>query len=196
MRHRLDKKSFNRDTKARSAMLEAIALGVLEHGEVLTTKAKAGEARRLVEHSIKLAQKKDLATRRVLHRIYGKRSVVNNLCDRVAPAMKDRTSGFTKITLVGNRRGDNALLYKLALVEALPPTKKKEQEVAAKVKQIAAKNPEKKGLFGRKKDADLAAQQAVKLDQGKVEKIKANPTALKAQNTTTARTSVSGGRGK
>ena len=80
MRHRLDKKSFNRDTKARSAMLQALAVSVFEHGEIVTTKVKAKQARRLIEHSISIAKNNNLASRRQLHRLYGRRDVVNNIC--------------------------------------------------------------------------------------------------------------------
>jgi large subunit ribosomal protein L17 len=194
----MDKKSFNRDTKARQALLLAVAMNVLEHGEIRTTAAKAKQAARLIEHSITVAKKGDLTARRQLHRLYGKRAVVNNLCDRIAPVFSGRQSGFTRLTLSGNRRGDNATIYHLSLVEALPPTKKKEAAAKAKVAKIAAaaSQKEKHGLFNRQKSDDQAAKEALKLEQQKSERLSGNVNA-KAQQRTNPRTSVTGGgRGK
>lgn len=188
MRHRIDKKSFNRDTKARCSMLQALAINVFNHGSITTTQAKAKEARRLIEHSLCLARGGDLAARRQLHRLYGKRKVVNNICERVLPAFKEVGSGFTKISLVGNRRGDNALLYQLSLTTTLPaiPTKEKSKRA-----QKVSKNDQAK----KQSNNDLKARQAVKQDKlinDKAPKVPANQVTP----VTTTRTSTSKGRGK
>jgi large subunit ribosomal protein L17 len=198
MRHRLDKKSFNRDTKARKALLLAVATNVLQHGEIKTTAAKAKQAARLVEQSITIAKKGDLTARRQLHRLYGKRAIVNNLCDRVAPVFANRNSGFTRLTLIGNRRGDNTTMYHLSLVEVLPPTRKNEAEAKAKVEKIAkqAKKKERHGLLNRQKNDDQAAQEALKLEKQKEQRL-TSANDIKAQQRSTTRTSVTGGgRGK
>ncbi|MBQ6438153.1 50S ribosomal protein L17 [bacterium] len=137
MRHRVHKKTFNRDTKARRALLLGVTSAVLWHGEVITTRAKAKAAIPLIEKSISRAKVGDLNARRQLHRLFGRRDVVNNLCDRVAPVFKDRQSGFTRLTLVGNRRGDNTALYRLSLVEALPVVEKRPQEKVAPAAKAA-----------------------------------------------------------
>jgi hypothetical protein len=62
------------------------------------------------------AQTDTVSVRRDLHTVFGKRDVVNTLVERVAPAMSDRKSGFTTISIVGKRRGDNTLLVKLSLM--------------------------------------------------------------------------------
>ena len=182
MRHRLDKKSFNRDTKARSAMLQALAVSVFEHGEIVTTKAKAKQARRLIEHSISIAKNNNLASRRQLHRLYGRRDVVNNICERVLPALAAYQSGFTSMRVVGNRRGDNALVYQLSLVVSLPE-KKLSQANSKKVKTASSSGN------------DLKAQQAIKQDQKSDEKA-VNMTNVTSQRLSNTRTNISKGRGK
>lgn len=189
MRHRLDKKSFNRDTKARSAMLQALAVSVFEHGEIVTTKVKAKQARRLIEHSISIAKNNNLASRRQLHRLYGRRDVVNNICERVFPALAAYQSGFTSMRVVGNRRGDNALVYQLSLVVSLPEKKlspaksKKEKANSKKVKTASSSGN------------DLKAQQAIKQDQKSDEKA-VNMTNVTSQRLSNTRTNISKGRGK
>ncbi len=193
MRHRIDKKSFNRDTKARRSLIHGIALGVLEHGSIITTKAKAKEGIRLIDSCISKAKVGDLAARRQLHRLFGRRDVVNNLCDRVAPLFADRKSGFTRLTLIGNRRGDNTAMYQLSLVAVLPPKKSASDENSKP--KVAATSKNKKEASAKKNLANDNAKKAVALDQKKAEKAtRINPVKEKL---TTRKTSVAGGgRGK
>ena len=116
MRHRVKKRHFNRDTNHRKHLLRNLVRSLIEQGEITTTVAKAKETKRISDKLISKAGKNDLNTRRVLHRFFGKRDVVNTLVDSVAPAMSDRRSGFTTMSRVGKRRGDNTQLAKLALV--------------------------------------------------------------------------------
>jgi large subunit ribosomal protein L17 len=134
MRHRVQKRHFNRDTKHRKHLLRNLVRELVEHGSIKTTEAKAKETRRLADKLISKARDNSIATRRVLHRFFGKRDVVNTLVDRVAPAMKDRVSGFTTMKSVGVRRGDNTELVQLELL--VKPervgTLKNEKKVAPK----------------------------------------------------------------
>ncbi|MBQ6154268.1 50S ribosomal protein L17 [bacterium] len=188
MRHRVSKKYFNRDTKARRALLLGVAVAVLEHGEIVTTKAKAKEAARLIDSAISKAKKGDLAAKRQLHRIFGRRDVVNNLCERVAPVFANRQSGFTRLTKMGNRRGDNTTLYRLSLVEVLPESKKAEDK-----KQTTAKKAVKQEQHAH----DEQARDAVKAEQDKTLKAGSKLKNMIRGNKTAGRTSVTGGgRGK
>ena len=190
MRHRISKKSFNRDTKARRALLVGVTMAVLEHGEVITTKAKGKEAMRLIDATISRAKKGDLNARRQLHRIFGRRDVVNNLCDRVAPVFATRESGFTRLVFVGNRRGDNTAMYRLSLVEVLPPSKKKDE-----AKKVAA--TKKTTVKSEEHLHDEQAKTAMKAEQNKDRKASSRATNLIRRGKTAGRTSVAGGgRGK
>jgi len=116
MRHRIADKKFNRDSNARKALLKALAIALFEQGKITTTQAKAKVLKRLADKLISRAQKGQMADRRILHRFFGKRDVVNTLVDRIAPSMMDRTSGFTRIAVEGSRRGDNTTVASISLI--------------------------------------------------------------------------------
>lgn len=116
MRHRIKKRSFNRSTKHRKALLKNLLLGLFEHGEIEVTKSRAKEVKRLADKLIPLAQENTLMSKRRLHQFFGRRDVVNTLCEMIAPAMSDRKSGFTTLEVTGKRKGDNALMARLSLV--------------------------------------------------------------------------------
>lgn len=116
MRHRVATKTFSRDTNGRKALFKSLMVSLFEQGEIVTTQAKGKMLKRLADKCIRAAQTDSVASRRQLHKVFGKRDVVNTLVDRIAPAIKDRQSGFVKIAVVGNRRGDNSLMVKVALV--------------------------------------------------------------------------------
>jgi large subunit ribosomal protein L17 len=116
MRHRVAGRHFNRDTNQRKALLKGLLCALIEHGEMVTTLPKAKEMKRLADKLIYRAQDDTVASRRLLHRFFGRRDVVNTLVERVAPAMKDRSSGFTTSSSVANRRGDNVSMVRISLV--------------------------------------------------------------------------------
>ena len=184
MRHRIDKKFFNRDTKSRRSLLNGVVVALFEHGEILTTQAKGKEGMRLAESVISQAKIGDLNARRNLHRIFGRRDVVNNITDRVAPLFQNRQSGFCRLMFVGNRRGDNTPLYRLSLVETLPASKKSEK-AAAKVSATQKK--------ASPKHDNQSAKQAV-AQETKVEE-KMNKKADVGKKVT-RRLNFGGGRGK
>jgi large subunit ribosomal protein L17 len=116
MRHRVKKIKLNRDTKHRQSLFKNLVRSLVEMGAITTTEPKAKETKRLADQLIGKAKEDSVATRRHLHEFFGKRDVVNTLVDRVAPLFPDRVSGFTTISRVGKRRGDNTMLFRLALI--------------------------------------------------------------------------------
>ncbi|MEA2056938.1 MAG: 50S ribosomal protein L17 [Patescibacteria group bacterium] len=117
MRHRVKKKTLGRATDHRNSLFRNLARQVITHGSIQTTKPKAKEVQRILDKLITKAKKNDLNARRNLHRFFGKRDVVNALVDRVAPATKDRKSGFCSVTELGKRKGDNAVMARLELID-------------------------------------------------------------------------------
>ncbi len=117
MRHRVASKQLQRDTKHRESLIKNLVRALFEHGAITTTRIKAKVAQPVAEHMITTARGGSLSARRVLHTYFGKRDVVNTLVDRIAPAITTRTSGYTRITEVGTRAGDNATLVTLSLVD-------------------------------------------------------------------------------
>jgi len=117
MRHRVKTKQFNRDTNHRKMLIRNLVRSLVEHGEIVTTEAKAKETKRWADKLISQAQRDSLNTKRQLHTFFGTRDVVNTLVGKIVPAMGKRTSGFSRITHLGKRRGDNTAMVKLSLVE-------------------------------------------------------------------------------
>ncbi|MFA6814078.1 MAG: 50S ribosomal protein L17 [Candidatus Pacebacteria bacterium] len=152
MKHRVKTKHFNRDTQSRKALLRNSLRGLIEHGHIETSEARAKEIRRLADKLISQAQKDDLATRRQIHRFFGKRDVVNTIFDQVVPAVGDRKSGFCSLEKLSNRRGDNMPVYRLSLLldekkwhSLKNETKKTDQKKSKKTsKKIVVKKELKK----------------------------------------------------
>ncbi|MCG2800288.1 MAG: 50S ribosomal protein L17, partial [Cellulomonas sp.] len=92
-----------------------------------TTEAKAKRVRPLAERLITFAKRGDLHARRRVMTVVRDKSVVHELFTEIAPAMADRTGGYTRITKIGPRKGDNAPMAVIELV--LEPVSPKQQVV-------------------------------------------------------------------
>jgi large subunit ribosomal protein L17 len=143
MKHRIKAKHFNRDTQSRKALFRNSLRGLIEHGQIETSEGRAKELRRLADKLINRAQKGDLASRREIHKFFGKRDVVNTLFEQVVPAMGDRKSGFCSLEKLSNRRGDNMIVYRLSLLvdEKKWKSLKNETKKVEKEKQKTGKKP-------------------------------------------------------
>jgi large subunit ribosomal protein L17 len=116
MKHRIKAKHFNRDTQSRKALFRNSLRGLIEHGQIETSEGRAKELRRLADKLISRAQKGDIASRREVHKFFGKKDVVNTLFDQVMPALGDKKSGFCSLEKLSNRRGDNMPVFRLSLL--------------------------------------------------------------------------------
>jgi large subunit ribosomal protein L17 len=117
MAHRIDGRKLGRQTGPRLALYRNLTVSVLRYERVKTTEAKAKEVRGRVERMITLAKKGDLSARRaVLAEFPDEPLVVNKLFDEIAPKYADRTSGYTRIVRIGQRKGDAAEIVQLELV--------------------------------------------------------------------------------
>ena len=117
MAHRIDGRKLGRKHGARMALFKNLTVSVLRYEKVRTTEAKAKEVRGQVERVITLAKRGDLTARRtVLSEFPNEPLVINKLFDEIAPKYADRTSGFTRITRIGQRPGDAAEIVQLELV--------------------------------------------------------------------------------
>ena len=98
-------------------MLANLATSLFEHGRITTTEAKAKRLRPYAEHLITFGKRGDLhARRQVLKRLRDK-SVVHELFAEIGPRYADRPGGYTRIVKLGNRKGDNAPMAIIELVE-------------------------------------------------------------------------------
>lgn len=161
MRHRVASKQLQRDTNHRKALIMNLVRQLIEHGSITTTSAKAKVLQPVADKMVTKAKKADVAARRSLHEFFGKRDVVNTLVDKIAPVLASRTSGYTRITEVGTRAGDNAKLVTIAWVDQPKTaglTGEKTGLIAAQ-KQATQPQEEKKA---EKKTAPKKTKKAVK----------------------------------
>jgi len=132
MRHKKSGRKLGRTASHRKALLSNLAKALFENKKIMTTVEKAKELRGLAERLITFGKKGDLASRRhVLKHIHHK-SVVKELFEEIAPKFKDRNGGYTRITKIGNRKGDNASLAYIELIGFESYFKKKSEEKAEK----------------------------------------------------------------
>ena len=117
MAHRVDGRKLSRKQGPRIALFKNLTVSILRYEKVRTTEAKAKEIRGRVEKMITLAKRGDLAARReVLASFPNEPLVVTKLFDEIAPKYADRTSGYTRIVKIGQRRGDAAEIVQIELV--------------------------------------------------------------------------------
>lgn len=116
MNHRIKAKHFNRDHSSRKALLKNLLRDLFEHGEIKTSEARTKEIKRLADKMISKAKENTLTARRELHKVFGRRDVVNALVDKIAPIFADKKSGFSTLEKLAPRRGDNTMLFKLSLL--------------------------------------------------------------------------------
>lgn len=121
-------------------MLANLAASLFEHRSITTTVTKAKRLRPYAERLITEAKKGDLAARR---RVVGKisaqnatnQAIVHELFTSIAPAMAERHGGYTRITKIGNRKGDNA---PMAVIELVMEPVSPKQAVVQQAEQTAA----------------------------------------------------------
>jgi large subunit ribosomal protein L17 len=100
-------------------LLANLAKSLFEHGKITTTEAKARRLRPYAERLVTKAKKGDLHNRRQVLSVITDKSVVHTLFTEIGPRYENRPGGYTRITKIGNRRGDNAPMAVIELVEAL-----------------------------------------------------------------------------
>lgn len=124
MRHQKKSKHLNRNTGARKALFRKLLNSLILHEEIKTTKTKAKAVKRLTDRLIVKAKIGDLNSRRQLLAFLPSKAAVDKLIKEIAPRFKQITSGFTRIILLGRRKGDNAPLAKVELTEKVIKEKK------------------------------------------------------------------------
>ena len=117
MRHLNANRKLNRTSSHRKAMLQNMANSLVTHESIVTTLPKAKELRRVVEPLITLGKKPSLANRRLAFDRTRDRDVVVKLFGDLGPRFANRNGGYVRILKCGFRKGDNAPLALVELVE-------------------------------------------------------------------------------
>ncbi len=113
-------------------ILANLATGLFEHGRIVTTEAKARTLRPYAERLITKAKKGDLHNRRQVLSVIRDKGVVHNLFEEIGPRFAERPGGYTRITKLGPRKGDNAPMAVIELVT---------EEYVAKAKTVKTEKP-------------------------------------------------------
>ncbi|MGV3103609.1 50S ribosomal protein L17, sunset domain variant [Rothia sp. 32237D007AR] len=164
-------------------MLNNLSQQLFEHKRITTTVTKAKRLRPVAERLITFAKKGDLNARRRVLRSIGNKTVVHELFTVIAPAMAERPGGYTRITKIGNRKGDNAPMAVIELVMEPLATAAAVSE-ATKVAETAAPAAEetKAAAPAAAKSSDLPAGAHAATENGEAPEgfaIKGNAGSMK-----------------
>jgi large subunit ribosomal protein L17 len=138
MRHALGLRKLNRTSSHRLAMLRNMTVSLLRHEEITTTLPKAKELRRVVEPMITLGKIASLANRRLAFNRLRDRDIVEKLFDVLGPRYAKRNGGYLRILKTGFRKGDNAPLALVSLMDRAEDAPQSEDKPAKKKEAKAA----------------------------------------------------------
>ena len=161
MKHRVAGRKLGRTSEHRLALLRNLSTQLFDKERIRTTLMKAKELRPFAEKLITVAKKESLHARRQVLRHIHDRAVVGKLFDSLAARFAERPGGYTRIVKLGPRRGDNAEMAIIELVDARPVAE-------------AAEKPQKGAKRKPAKTTEPAAEPA------KAEEPAAKPTKKKA----------------
>ncbi|ADD40928.1 50S ribosomal protein L17 [Stackebrandtia nassauensis] len=123
-------------------MLANLATSLFKHGKITTTEAKARKLRPYAERLVTFAKRGDLASRRRAIAKMTEKDVTHELFDSIASRYTNRDGGYTRIVKIGPRKGDNAPMAVIELVEELAeapkPKRKPATRKAAKAEAVEA----------------------------------------------------------
>ena len=156
-------------------ILSNLATALFEHDRITTTEAKAKRLRPLAERLVTFAKRGDLHNRRRVLATVRDKGVVHRLFTEIAPDMADREGGYTRITKIAPRKGDNAPMAVIELVR---------EPVAKKAVVTQAEGATKRAAKDRKaadaapiSDAELQAEEPTTADEAEVDATQAEVEA-------------------
>jgi large subunit ribosomal protein L17 len=136
-------------------ILANLATALFENGRITTTEAKAKRLRPYAERLITFAKRGDLAARRRVLMVIRDKGVVHELFTEIGPRYANRDGGYTRIVKVGNRKGDNAPMAVIELVE--PLAEQVVAEAQGATKRAAKKSADKPAKAAKVETAEVAA---------------------------------------
>ena len=148
MRHRVAGRKLSRHTQHRELMFRNMLVSLLQHERITATLAKGKELRSWADKIITLGKKGNLHARRQAFALLRDRNIVKKLFDEIAPQVKDREGGYTRIFKVGWRQGDAAPLSLVQLVTYAPPEEKKKSTVTKAKEALKKVVPGSRGKKG------------------------------------------------
>ena len=145
-------------------ILANLATALFQHGRITTTEAKAKRLRPVAERLITFAKRGDLHARRHVLTVVTDKGVVHQLFTEIAPEFSERDGGYTRITKIGPRKGDNAAMAVIELVRGEPVAAKprrRARRVAPEAPAAAATAAPATGAAEAEADAEVDEAAAV-----------------------------------
>jgi large subunit ribosomal protein L17 len=142
-------------------MLANLAAALFTHKSIKTTETKAKRMRPLVERLITFAKRGDLHARRRVLATIGDKTVVHELFTEIAPLVEFREGGYTRITKLGFRKGDNASMVQIELVLEPVSPKPKSAKKSAKAETPVAEAPADEAPVVEAPEAEVVEPEAV-----------------------------------
>ncbi len=139
MRHRVAGRKLSRHTQHRELMFRNMLVSLLEHERIKTTLAKGKELRSWADRIISVGKQGTLHARRRAFALLRDREAVQKLFDVIAPKLKDREGGYTRVYRLGWRQGDAAPLSLVELVTYAAPKEKKKSTVKKVLGKVTGK---------------------------------------------------------
>ena len=144
-------------------MLANLAAALFTHKSITTTETKAKRLRPFAERLVTFAKRGDLHARRRVLSVIGGKEVVHVLFTEIAPLVADREGGYTRITKIGNRKGDNAPMAVIELVlepVVKKPSNKKAAAAAAPLEEVVAEEVVAEEVVAEDAAVDAASESA------------------------------------
>ena len=147
-------------------ILANLATALFQHGRITTTEAKARRLRPVAERLITFAKRGDLHARRHVLTVVTDKGVVHQLFTQIAPEFSERDGGYTRITKIGPRKGDNAAMAVIELVHGEPAAARPRRRARRAAPVVPAAAPAAAAVSAAAEDdAAEAAPEAVEAEE-------------------------------
>jgi len=160
-------------------ILANLATNLFEHKRITTTEAKAKRVRPLAERLITFAKRGDLASRRRALTVVRDKGIVHVLFTEIGPAMAERHGGYTRITKIGPRKGDNAPMAVIELVlEPVSPKQATVREAEKATKKAATKPAKAPAAEVEPAEVEPAEVEPAEVEPAEVEEVAVEEVAV------------------
>lgn len=183
MRHQRSGRKLHRTSAHRQSMLRNMAVSLFRHEQIRTTLPKAKELRRVAEPLITLGKNGSVANRRLAFARLRDRAIVGKLFDELGIRFKERPGGYLRILKIGSRRGDNAPMAIVQLVERTLASDAAVDKASASSEKPAKKAKDKPAKEGKASRAEKKKPEAKKAKTSKVTKTTKKKKAAKSTGT-------------
>ena len=153
MRHGKSHRKLNRTSSHRKAMFKNMATSLLRHEIIRTTLPKAKELRKIAEPLITLGKVSSVHNQRIAFSRLRDKDAVSKLFGEIGPRYNSRNGGYTRILKCGFRKGDNAPMAYIELVDRPEVTEEKSEDIIEETKKDAKPAAKKEAKPAAKKEA-------------------------------------------